>query len=248
MLVVEDNRDLRRHLKGLLSDQWKVITAADGDQALARLAAHDIDVILSDIVMPNLDGLELLRRIRNDLATSHIPFLILTARRDADTRLQGLRLAADAVLTKPFGDEDLRLTLANTVRAIERRRRNEGARNGNEPASSPRDQAFIEQVNIWLEAHYGDSDTRISDLAKHLGLDERSLQRKVRALLGQAPKALMTEYRLDRAAELLHTTNLKIVEVAAQCGFSSVSYFGRQFTQRFGRPPRRWKTETGPNR
>jgi signal transduction histidine kinase/CheY-like chemotaxis protein/ligand-binding sensor domain-containing protein len=147
LLIVEDNRDLRRHLKGLLSDQWKIITARDGRQALARLAAHDIDVIVSDIMMPNMDGLDLLKRIRNDLATSHIPFLILTARRDAETRLQGLKLAADAILTKPFNDQELRLTLANTARAIESRRRHDRAENGDQSDTSPRDQAFIDQVN-----------------------------------------------------------------------------------------------------
>ncbi len=248
LLIVEDNRDLRRHLKRLLVDQWKIITASDGRQALARLAAHDIDVIVSDIMMPNMDGLALLKRICNDIATSHIPFLILTARRDVDTRLQGLKLAADAVVTKPFNDEELRLTLANTARAIENRRRHDRTKNANQPETSPKDQAFIDQVNAWLETNHGDAATRISDLALHLNLDERTLQRKTRALFGQPPKTVLTEYRLDRAAELLQTTDRKVADVAAECGFSSASHFGQQFTKRFGRPPGAWqKTKNGLN-
>ena len=243
LLIVEDNRDLRRHLKGLLSDQWKIITAADGDQALARLAAHDIDIVLSDIMMPNMDGLELLRRIRNNLATSHIPFLILTARRDADTRLQGLRLAADAVLTKPFNHDELRLKLTNAVRAIESLRRQTMADNGNEPTISALDQAFMDQVNSWLEAHFSDSATRISDLAQRLDLDERSLQRKTRALFGKPPRSILTDYRLDRAKHMLAASERTITEIAAECGFSSASYFSQQFSKHFGKPPGSWKTE-----
>jgi signal transduction histidine kinase/DNA-binding response OmpR family regulator/ligand-binding sensor domain-containing protein len=241
LLIVEDNHDLRRHLKGLLSDQWKIITAGDGQQALTRLAAHDIDVIVSDIMMPNMDGLDLLKRIRNDIATSHIPFLILTARRDADTRLQGLKLAADGILTKPFNDEELRLRLTNSAQAIERRRRHDRADNGDEPAISPQDQAFIDQLNTWLEAHHGDPAIRINDLAQHLKLDERSLQRKTRALFGKPPKTVLTEYRLDRSAELLRDTDRKVADVSAECGFSSASYFGRQFAKRFGKAPGSWK-------
>lgn len=241
LLIVEDNRDLRRHLQGLLADQWKIITASDGRQALARLAAHDIDVILSDIMMPNMDGLALLKRIRNDIATSHIPFLILTARRDADTRLQGLKLAADAVLTKPFNDEELRLTLANTARAIESRRRHDTGENGDTSDISPRDQAFIEQVNQWLAENCTDPDVRISDLAHHLAMDERTLQRKTRALFGQSPKAVLIKCRLEHAARLLQTTDLKVGEIAIDSGFSTSSYFSSEFARHYGQSPLNWR-------
>ena len=246
LLVVEDNPDLRGHLKRMLSDQWGVITARDGDQALVRLDAHDVDIILSDIMMPGMDGLDLLRHIRDNLATSHIPFLVLTARRDAATRLQGLRLAADIILTKPFSDEELRLRLANIYCSIERRLQHQSRQQDGSLELSPRDQALTARINAWMEANYGNSDMRIGDLANHLAMDERSLQRKLRALLGQTPKALLTQYRLDRAADMLRDGNRRIAEIATECGFPSASHFSRSFAQRFGSTPRAWREGNSP--
>jgi len=247
LLIVEDNRDLQAHLKGLLSLKWNVITAADGQEALACLESHDIDVILSDIMMPRMDGLELLRRIRGDLKTSHIPFLILTARRDAETRLQGLRLAADAILAKPFQDEELRLTLENAARALEQRCAHimEAVSQDKANSLSQADQQFVLKVERWLEENYSDSSARISQLAAEVHVDERTLQRKCRALMGDAPKSLLIKFRLKMSCELLRETNRKISEVAYECGFSSASGFSSEFSKGFGCSPSEWRKNSG---
>lgn len=255
LLLVEDNRDLRDYLKELLCPDWQVVTAMHGEEALARLAEQPIDIILSDIMMPQMDGLELLQRVRDDLATSHIPFLILSARRDAETRIAGLSMAADDFLTKPFDARELQLKLRNM--AVRRQSQTAALRGVLQtptiqpPSSareatadlSPRDQRFVQRLQQWLAAEYSNPDVSIADMACELAVDQRTLQRKVKALYDCAPSECLNEYRINRAQAALLESAQSIQEIAYDCGFNSPKSFSRTFQRHVGCSPSAWRNQ-----
>ncbi|NBB92660.1 MAG: response regulator [Gammaproteobacteria bacterium] len=256
-LVVEDNRDLLRHLAEALSGDWDVIEAVDGREALEQARERLPDIVVSDIMMPRMDGLELLRRLRDDVRTSHLPVLLLTARQDEATRLQGYSLSADDFLAKPFSPNELRLRLRRMVdirKRIQARlwremdARSPGRSDGSSPANddgmpdlSERDQRLLTRVRNWLEINLGDPDASMSDLAEFVAVDPRTLQRKLKALTGQTPAAHLQAARLERARELLSNSEETIQNIALACGFSSPQYFSRVFTRSEGISPSRWR-------
>ena len=260
VLVVEDNADLRRHLVDMLADRWHTIAAGNGRDGLEVARARAPDVIVSDIMMPDLDGLEMLESLRADIRTSHMPVLLLTARQDTETRLKGLALSADDFLAKPFDGAELRLRIK---RIFDNRRRlrerllsdlsdsgntgreapgGDGAEPVESPALSRRDRELLEQLDGWLEARHGDASASIEGLCRTLNVEARTLQRKTRALLGMTPAECLRSYRLDQAAAQLRSTDRTITEIALSCGFSSPQYFTRQFRNRYGKAPGEWRT------
>jgi YesN/AraC family two-component response regulator len=263
LLLVEDNRDLRDYLTSLLSRDWAVVPAVHGEEALERLEDHAIDVIVSDIMMPRMDGLELLQRVRGDLRTSHIPFLILSARRDAETRIAGLSMAADDFLTKPFDATELRLKLRNMA---ERRRsqthqlRQELQTQAGQSAGglrlsadtsatpsasalSPRDHRFAERVKQWLAQHHDNAECTIAEMARDLAVDQRTLQRKIKALFDCAPSECLNEYRINKAQAALLESAQSIQEIAYDCGFNSPKSFSRTFQRHLGCSPSAWRNQ-----
>jgi DNA-binding response OmpR family regulator len=257
VLVVEDNRDLRRHLSEMLAGDWQVLLAADGHEGLQLARERLPDVVVSDIMMPRIDGLELLKRLRQDVRTSHLPVLLLTARQDDETRMQGYSLSADDFLAKPFQAEELRLRLRRMVdirsnvqarlwRQLETSgqpavRTSPASGEGAVPDLSDRDQQLLDRIRSWLEANHDDPDAGISALATFLSMEPRTLQRKLRALTGRTPAEHLRHFRLDRARRMLLETTLSIQEIAYSCGFSSPQYFSRLFAQEEGIPPTRWR-------
>lgn len=253
VLIVEDHPDLRAYLRRLLAQHWRILQAADGREALQLARERMPDAVVSDIMMPEMDGLELLRKLRGDLRTSHLPVLLLTARRDDRTRLEGYSLSADDFLAKPFEPQELRLRVA---RMIDNRRRmqkrlavafngNGGATESQKGAGLPdlseRDQRLLERVREWLQAHYGDPKATTTDMAAHAAVEPRTLQRKLKALTGQTPAAYLQAYRLKCARELLRTTRRPVQDIAASCGFSSPQYFSRIFHRANGKSPNAWR-------
>jgi len=259
LLIVEDNPDLRGYLTNLLKPQWNVFQAGDGEAALNILKVHDIDVILSDLMMPKMDGLALLTAIRDNIETSHIPFLLLSARHDTDTKVSGLTLRADDFLTKPFSPEELKLKLANVLDTRERMRMFLAQQRLGDPAQgpesstdlldqarhglSPRDHKFLDRLNQWLEANYKDSERGVDAMATQLSMNERTLQRKVRALLGLTPLQYLTAYRLDQAKRQMSDPSQTLAEVSFDCGFTSQQAFSRAFKQQFGVTPTQWRAQ-----
>lgn len=254
ILIVEDNPDLRAHLATLLQTQWRVHQAADGLEAMELLAEEEIDVILSDIMMPKMDGLTLLEKVRTDLQTSHIPFMLLSARNDSDTRLQGLQLAADDFLAKPFAPQELVLKLQNMVRSRQRLQSMvlhrfghqglnsiPGKETANDMALSPRDHKFMDRLLNWVAKHHQDPDLTVGQMASQLAVNERTLQRKTRALTGLSPLHFLNHHRLEKAKELLADRSKTIQEVAFDTGFASATTFSRLFKKAFGSPPSQWR-------
>lgn len=258
-LVVEDNADLRRHLAESLSAEWQVMEAADGVEALRMAREKHPDVVVSDIMMPRLDGLELLRRLREDVRTSHLPVLLLTARQDEATRLQGYSLSADDFLSKPFKAAELRLRLRRMadirarIRARLRRQMEtsgqsvdpeEAIHSTTGPDLSQRDEQFLERVRGWLQANHDDPEAGVAELAAFLSVEQRTLQRKLKALTGRTPADHLQRYRIESARRLLAQTSHSIQQVAYSCGFSSPQYFSRVFTRQQGMSPSKWRAKT----
>lgn len=255
-LVAEDNADLRSHLAQALAGDWDVIEAADGRQALALARERMPDIVVSDIMMPHMDGLELLRRLREDVRTSHLPILLLTARQDEATRLQGFSLSADDFLSKPFSSAELRLRLqrmADIRQRIQARLWREMGTiipeaewtssddEGGAPDLSERDARLLDRVAHWLEVNHDDPDASIAALADFVAVDQRTLQRKLKALTGRTPAAHLQACRLECARRLLSETDRAVQDIALSCGFSSPQYFSRLFTKQEGLSPTQWR-------
>jgi len=257
-LVVEDNEDLRKHLAEALSGDWRVVEAEDGSEALKIARERLPDVVVSDIMMPRLDGLELLQRLRQDVRTSHLPVLLLTARQDEATRLRGYTLSADDFLAKPFNPAELKLRLRRMIdiRArIQSRLRRQMDTSGPStdaqrppemsslPDLSDRDEQLLDRVRGWLEANFDDPEAGVAEMAGVVAVEQRTLQRKLKALIGRTPAAHLQSYRLERARRLLVESDRTIQDIAYSCGFSSPQYFSRLFTGQEGVSPSGWRRQ-----
>ena len=255
VLVVEDNPDMRQHLCGLLASAWRVIEASDGAEGWALACSESPALIISDIMMPAMDGLSLLQTLRGDVRTSHIPVLLLTARCDPDTRIRAFSLHADGYLQKPFDDAELQARLQSMMETQRRLRERllrdlTGASLPDPPGPRPdptdlsdRDRQLLERVRSWLDRHYQDHDVTVADMAKAAMVDLRTLQRKLRALLDQTPAGLLQEVRLEKARELLLGKDRSIKDIAMSCGFSSPQAFSKIFSQAEHLPPSQWRRQ-----
>ena len=252
VLVVEDNPDMRGYLVELLLPRWTVLEAGDGVAGLALARAEIPDVIVSDIMMPGMDGLDLLAALRTDIATSHIPVMLLTARQDHETRIRSFALQADDFLPKPFDDEEFCVRLSammETRRRLREQLRREldrglvgpGSESSLDADISDRDRELLARLQAWAEESYSDPDLKVSDLADAALVDVRTLQRKLKSLLDRSPAAYLQELRLTRARELLLANGRSIKDIAVSCGFSSPQAFTKVFTQAEGMPPSQWR-------
>ena len=259
VLIVEDNADLRAYLAEVLADQWTIIEAEDGVEGTEKARETLPDLIISDLMMPRADGFEMLHQLRDDLATSHIPVLFLTARQDEQTRLKAITLSADAFLEKPFNPEELkarldqiaesRARLSNHLRKqlLEGQKEKDSTETAahsdtdTQSALSIKDQKFLNKLNAWLEAHFDDPETSPQRISQALHITPRTLQRKIKALCNQTPAAYLRDYRLARARKLLINSDQTITQIAHACGFSSSQYFSRVFSKVVGLSPDQWR-------
>ncbi|MEL7363574.1 MAG: ATP-binding protein, partial [Bacteroidota bacterium] len=251
VLVVEDNADMRAYLGAQLGRYARVETAADGADGIERARSIVPDLVVTDVMMPRVDGLALCATLKGDTRTSHIPVLLLSARADVESRIAGYDLGADAYLAKPFHAAELRAQVMGLLRERARlqarfaamRRRAEGppaktspipaptTHAAAEPAAQsslpPREAAFLADLEAAIADGLDDPAFNTERLAEVLALSRRQLQRKLNALTGDSPGGLIREARLDRAATLLAAGELSVKEVAAVVGFRSNSAFAR---------------------
>lgn len=242
VLVVEDDPDLRAYLTESLAESYSVISAPDGEEGLETALREIPDLVVSDVMMPGLNGLQLCARLKNDRRTSHLPVLLLTARSADEHRLAGLEHGADAYLSKPFSERELHLRLRNllTLRdAAARELRSRLLRVTDEsPSPGPSAESdFIEDLRQLITDRLDDPDLAVSDLEKGLGLSRSQLHRKLKANLGLSAGKVITQLRLETAAERLRTGNDPISQIAYDCGFRDGSYFGKRFRARYGVSP-----------
>ncbi|WP_116125119.1 two-component regulator propeller domain-containing protein [Lewinella sp. IMCC34183] len=240
VLVVEDNRELRELLVRSLRPRYRVLQASDGREGYALAREHAPDLLVSDIMMPHMDGLELCRRLRSDLETSHVPIVLLTARALVENQLQGLAVGADDYLPKPF---DLRILLArieSLIASRERLRRRFLADPAPAPAADdlgPVDEEFLEKVYTILGSEYTDATFSHDQLAAGLCVSRSLLYKKIKSLTGLSVSDFVNVYKLKRAAQQLREAGVPVSEAAYACGFSDPKYFSRLFKKFFGVSP-----------
>ncbi len=252
VLLVEDNADVVAYLATCLPN-YRLLTAKNGAEGLESAIANVPDIVISDVMMPRMDGFELCRRLKNDNRTSHIPVILLTAKADLAAKLEGLEQGADVYLAKPFHREELllhiRILLENRRRLQQYYLQVAGLTDlASTPdtdgvPANPMEDHFVQQVRIAVEARLDDCDFDVEQLCRTLALSHSQLHRKLSALTGFSANRFIRTVRLNRAKELLLDPNLKISAVAYDCGFNDPAYFSRAFKQAFGLTPQTWREE-----
>lgn len=240
ILIVDDNEDIRSYLRVLLAGQYYVIEASDGQNGL-RLAKESVpDLIVSDVMMPVMDGLTFCSKIKEDEVTSHIPVILLTARSDESQRIEGYEHGADAYITKPFNDHLLLVRISNLLQA-RRQKKNDEAKQmlsaEDIQTDEPGERMFLERFKKAAKSHIGDANLRMDDLGSELSLSKVQMYRKVKALTGKTPAEVLREMRMQKAYSLLKQTDKTISEVAAEVGFAIPGYFSTCFKKQFGINP-----------
>lgn len=242
VLVIDDNSGMRAYLKSILEEKYNVIEAADGRSGLDRARREVPKLVISDIMMPVMDGLEFTRQLKNDTVTSHIPVILLTARSLNDQREEGYETGADSYITKPFSGSVLTVRVDNLMRSRKQLRyifsseKNEEERQAEEQMS-PKDQSFVNKLRTIVQNGMSDSDFSVERIGEKIGLSRVQLYRKVKAITGMTPVELLRKARLNKAQQLLRTTDKSISEVAYECGFTSPSYFNKCFKDEYGVTP-----------
>ena len=242
MLIIDDNNDIRTYLRSALSDLYKVSEAADGKTGLEIARRIVPDIIISDIMMPIMDGLEFCNQLKNDKAISHIPVILLTARSLDEQRAEGYEHGADAYIAKPFS---LHLLLSRIENLIQSRRQLSEFFSGNSEnediskLSTETDKNFITQLRRIIQVNLADSDLSVEKIGDEIGLSRVQLYRKVKALTGYSPVEMLRKARLARARQLLQTTDKNVSEVAYAVGFSTPSYFSKCYKEEFGESPKK---------
>lgn len=242
LLIVEDNPDVSLYIRRLLENDYQVETAADGQAGLEKALELIPDIIISDVMMPRMDGFELTDTLKHDARTSHIPIILLTAKATEDDRIAGLKTGADAYLKKPFNKEELFIRLEKLIevrRVLQARyaRAAEPETPLPEPAAHTLDDLFLQQIRKVIDEKIDDPELGIADLCAAVHLGHTQLFRKLKALTGEHPTGFIRKVRLHKARTLLQTTQLQVSEIAYDLGFADPAYFSRAFSKEFGMPP-----------
>ena len=245
-LVVDDNPDMTDMLRFELDNDFEVVTAADGNEALAIMEERLPDVILTDLMMPGMDGIELCRRLKSDKRTVAIPLIIITAKHDLGVKIEGLTLGADDYITKPFNLDVLRLRMKRLIELTAK-----GAtRTLVEPEPeaikiTPLDEKFIEKAMKYVSDNLDSSQLSVEDLSDHLGMSRVRLYKKIKQITGKTPIEFIRIIRLKRAAQLLRESQLNVSEVAYQTGFNNPKVFSKYFKEEFGILPSLYQEKEG---
>lgn len=240
ILVVDDHVEILDFIVDDLSEHYEVLQAENGKQALDVLNNRQVHLIVSDIMMPEMDGYELCQRIKSDVAHSHIPIILLTAKNTLKSKIEGLEQGADAYIEKPFSPEHLQAQIGsllanrNKIRAYFA---NSPWASLNSMAHTKADELFLDELNALIETHMGDAGFDVEHLAEKMHMSRPTLYRKIKAISNLTPNDLINVARLKKAAQLLSEGRYKIYEVSYRVGYSSQTHFGRNFQKQFGMSP-----------
>ena len=244
VLIVEDNADLRFYLQNSLRDKYKIQEAGDGEQGLITALESVPDLIISDLMMPKMDGMQLCEKLKSDERTSHIPIILLTAKADIKTKLDGLHIGADDYMAKPFDGRELEARIYNL---IENRRKlqDKFSKKFNLSATEIKveslEDKFLKKVKSAIEVHMNEHAFGVESLAEEVAMSTIQLYRKLKAITGQTPNELIRNIRLDRAASLLRQHSGNVSEIAYDVGFNNLSYFAKCFREKYGVSPSEFK-------
>lgn len=246
ILVVEDEANLREYICQLLSSRYRTIAAEDGQVAWEVIREKKPDLILSDVVMPEIGGYELCRMVKEDINFCHIPVILLTAKTSADDRVEGLDTGADAYIAKPFKTEEVMLTIKNQLRSREVLRQfflsSDPSENIPNVKLNPKDQKFLDGLSSLVKKEISNPELGVDILTTELGYSRTALFAKIKGLTGLAPNEFIRDYRFKYAARLIREGSLSLSEISDAAGFSSYSYFSRAFKQHFGVSPKDFRS------
>lgn len=240
MLIVDDSEDMVSFLNNNFQDKYEVITAGDGIEALDLLGKYEVNIIISDWMMPRMDGAEFCRQVRRNPLTSHIPFVMLTAKTDDDSKVEGMDVGADTYIEKPFSVQYLEACIRNILE-IRRRLIEKFSTQPLEPvteiANNPTDNEFLIRMNKVIEDNFSNSDLNVNFLAEQLNISRSGLFAKIKTLADVTPNEMIQIVRLKRAAQLLQEKKHTVSEIGYMVGFSNPSYFSKCFQKQFGIRP-----------
>jgi len=260
ILVIDDNSDIRKLVRELLADTYDMIEAADGKEGIRLASKYVPDLVVCDVMMPVMDGLECCRRIKEEISTSHIPVLMLTACSMDEQRIQGYESGADGYLSKPFNSKMLTMRCANLIENRKRIRNvldpaaglNPSATSAEASSQTPSrplpgdiDNEFYARFSKLVNDQMGNPDLNVNMLAEEMGIGRSQFYRKLKALTNYSPVELLRKLRLAKARELLSTTDRTISEIAYEVGFSAPAYFTRVFRESYGEAPSELRTRLG---
>ena len=245
LLVVEDNMEMNKFLVKQLSESYKVLTANNGVEALKILQESIVNLIVSDVMMPEMDGLELCNTVKTELDYSHIPIILLTAKTTLQSKIDGLQAGADAYVEKPFSMEYLKVSISSLLKNREQLQAtfmHAPFVPTNNIAISKADEEFLKKLNVLVQANMQNPEFSLIDMADQLFMGRSSLNRKIKGLLNVTPNDYLRIERLKKAARLLKEENCKINEVCYMVGFNTPSYFTKCFQKQFGVLPKDFTT------
>ncbi len=243
LLIVEDNADVRKYIKDSLGDDFQIEEASNGEQGVRKAENIIPDLIVSDVMMPKMDGNELTRILKNDEKTSHIPIILLTAKSEQESKLEGLETGADDYLTKPFDTKELQIRIKNLInirRELQRKYNTRDylpAKEEQEKKLSNLEEQFMNKVLEVIEGHISEEEFSIEQFGKEVGMSRVQLHRKLKALSGKSASQFIRSVKLSRAKKMIGERKGNISEIAYSVGFSSPTYFTRCFKDEFGFAP-----------
>lgn len=241
VLVVEDNPEMLAFIERQLSSQYAVVTATNGREALEALDRNFVNLVVSDVVMPLMDGFELCKTIKSNVGYSHIPVILLTAKTNIQSKIEGMELGADSYIEKPFSPEYLLAVVSNLINNREKLRR-DFAKSPfvavNTMALTKADEEFIKKLNEIILSNLSNQEFSMDDMAESLNMSRSSFYRKMKGVLDLSPNEYLRIERLKRAAQLLKEGESRINEICYMVGFSSSSYFSKCFLKQFGVLPK----------
>lgn len=242
VLVIDDNTDIRQYERTLLQDEYIVLEAADGKEGLTVAMKEVPDLVICDVMMPVMDGLEFTEQLKTNTATSHIPVIMLTAKNLEEHRAEGYEHGADSYITKPFHSKVLLARIENLLRQRQLLKNlyqgtKEAEKEISEAHLEDRDKQFLKQLQAIIQKNISDSEFGVEDMGQQIGLSRVQLYRKVKAMTGSSVVDLLRKARLAKARRLLETRSMSVSEVAYEVGFSAPSYFTKCFKEEYGMLP-----------
>jgi DNA-binding response OmpR family regulator len=241
LLVVEDNADIRQYITDTFSDDFRILQAENGEEGVQMALEHNPDIIVSDIMMPQKNGLELTRQLKGDIRTSHIPVILLTAKNADEDKEEGYDSGADSYLTKPFTAKLLASRVRNLLAS--RRRQAEMVANGMTPSTqhpipntelTPLDQDFIVRLNRLIEDHIMQEDIDMAFVTDKMAMSHSTFYRKVKALTGMTATEYIRKRRLRYCYQLLESGDYNVNQAASMTGFNQMAHFRETFKREFG--------------
>ncbi len=240
VLIVEDNNDLREFIKTILKKDYRLIEARNGKEGYQNSLTHMPDLIISDVMMPILDGDAMCKKLKSDQITAHIPVILLTAKSTSDDRINGLEVGADDYLVKPFNEKELLIRISNLItqrRVLREKYLREAEVHPSDIAVTSVDKAFINKVMEIVEKNLADRKFSVEQMASDMAMSRTQLYRKFVQILGEKPSDFIKKYRIRRAADLIEQRFGNITDVAYEVGFDSISYFSKCFKQIYNQSP-----------